>query len=216
MNAQTIHIIDQGLWDYPSCLKSMQQFTHSRDEDTIDQLWLTQHPSVYTQGIAGKPEHIIRTSGIPIIQSDRGGQITYHGPGQAVFYTLLDLKRLGMSIKDIVCGLEQITIDLLKDTFNLIAIRRKNAPGVYIKDNKIASLGLRLRKQRCYHGLALNVNMDLSPFEHINPCGIQQLFMTQIAEYHPKCCQKSINEKFISHFCQYFGYNNRTLSDRRK
>ncbi|MFC4159679.1 lipoyl(octanoyl) transferase LipB [Chitinimonas lacunae] len=171
-----------GTIDYESSWRTMQRFTDCRTERTGDELWLLEHPPVFTQGQAGKPEHLLRRDGIPLVRSDRGGQITYHGPGQLVVYPLLDLSRRRLGVRDLVRRLEQSLIDLLAD-FAIKAHGRVDAPGVYVGEAKIASLGLRIRHGRSYHGLALNVAMDLGPFSQINPCGYQGMAMTQLADF---------------------------------
>ena len=168
-----------GLVDYVPTWRAMQDFTAQRTAHTPDELWLLQHPPVYTLGLAGKPEHILRAGAIPIIPVDRGGQVTYHGPGQVVAYVLLDLKRRGYGVRELVQRLEQAVIDLL-DGYGIQAERRAKAPGVYIAERKIAALGLRIKRGMSYHGLALNVDMDLAPFQAINPCGYEGLEVTQL------------------------------------
>ena len=168
-----------GLVEYEPTWRAMQEFTTSRDDDTADELWLLEHPPVYTLGIAGKPEHLPRVDNdIPVVRIDRGGQITYHGPGQVVIYLLLDMKRRGLGVRPLVRLMEQAVIDLLKG-HGVDAVYRTDAPGVYVNDAKIAALGLRIRRGCCYHGLALNVDMDLGPFRDINPCGYPGLAVTQ-------------------------------------
>ncbi|MHB9117719.1 MAG: lipoyl(octanoyl) transferase LipB [Burkholderiales bacterium] len=167
-----------GLADYRPVWQAMKDFTARRGPDTPDELWLLQHPPVYTQGLAGKPEHLLHAGAVPVIKIDRGGQITYHGPGQIIAYTLLDLRRRGIGVKELVHRLEQAVIDLLAD-LDVSARRRDNAPGVYVDDAKIAALGLRIKNGCCYHGLSFNVDMDLSPFLNINPCGYEGLRVTQ-------------------------------------
>lgn len=162
----------------------MRAFTDSRDADTPDELWLLEHPPVFTLGQAGRPEHLLAPGTIPVIQTDRGGQVTYHGPGQLVAYVLLDLRRAGIGIKRLVERLEQAVIDLLAE-HGIEAERRANAPGVYVAGAKIASLGLRVRNGCSYHGLALNVDMDLEPFSRINPCGYAGLSITQLVDQTP-------------------------------
>ena len=156
----------------------MKDFTAARTADTPDEIWLVQHPPVYTQGQAGKPEHLLRASAIPLVKIDRGGQITYHGPGQIVAYLLLDLRRWKINVRELVRLMEQAVIDLLAQYW-VAAQGREDAPGVYVGDAKIASLGLKIRNGCCYHGLALNVDMDLKPFACINPCGFAGLRVTQ-------------------------------------
>ena len=159
----------------------MQDFTATRGADTADEIWLLQHPPVFTLGLAGKREHILQITDIPIIPIDRGGQVTYHGPGQVVAYLLLDLKRRGYGVREMVARMEQAVIDLLAD-YGIAACRRERAPGVYVAEKKIAALGLRIKHGMSYHGLALNVDMDLSPFTHINPCGYAGLEATQLKD----------------------------------
>lgn len=168
-----------GLVDYTATWQAMQAFTAQRGADTPDELWLLQHPPVFTLGLAGKREHILSTSDIPIIPIDRGGQVTYHGPGQVVAYVLLDLKRRGYGVRELVQRMEQALIDLLA-TYGITAVRRVKAPGVYVGERKIAALGLRIKQGRSFHGLALNVDMDLAPFLAINPCGYEGLEVTQL------------------------------------
>jgi lipoyl(octanoyl) transferase len=171
-----------GSTEYVFTWRAMQHFTAQRNSDTADEIWVTQHPPVFTVGLNGKPEHgpSVPTA-IPVVRVDRGGQITYHGPGQAVLYTLLDLKRRALGVRPLVTMLEQAVIDLLSD-YNVRAERRLGAPGVYVGAAKIAALGLRIKNQCCYHGLAFNVDMDLSPFSLIEPCGYRGLAVTQAKE----------------------------------
>jgi lipoyl(octanoyl) transferase len=170
-----------GRRDYASVWRAMRAFTDGRDDDTPSELWLVEHPPVFTQGQAGKPEHLLDPGGIPVVQSDRGGQVTYHGPGQVVLYLLLDLRRAGLGIRALVTRMEEAVIGLLAEQ-GIDATARPDAPGVYVNGAKIASLGLRVRHGRSYHGLALNVDMDLSPFGRINPCGYRGLAVTQLAD----------------------------------
>lgn len=173
-----------GRADYEPTWRAMQAFTAARDEHTPDELWLCEHPPVFTLGLAGKPEHLLRDIGIPVVKIDRGGQITYHGPGQLVCYLLLDLKRRGLTVKTLVHRIEQAVIDLLAE-YGVQGERLSGAPGVYVRGAKIAALGLRIKNGCCYHGLALNVAMDLSPFAAINPCGYAGMAVTQLAAFHP-------------------------------
>ena len=167
-----------GRVEYLPTWQAMQDFTATRGVDTPDELWLLEHPPVYTQGLAGKPEHLLRATNVPVIKIDRGGQITYHGPGQIVVYLLLDLRRRGIGVKELVQRMEQAVIDLLAE-YGVLAERRDKAPGVYVGNAKIAALGLRIKKGCCYHGLCLNVDMDLTPYLAINPCGYEGLAVTQ-------------------------------------
>ena len=170
-----------GRADYRPTWQAMQAFTAERQPATADELWLLEHPPVFTQGQAGRAEHLLTDLGIPVVAIDRGGQITYHGPGQVVVYVLLDLKRRGYGVKELVHRLEQAIIDRLAD-YGLQAQRRAQAPGVYVYQAKIAALGLRIRNGCSYHGLSLNVAMDLSPFAAINPCGYPNLAVTQLRD----------------------------------
>lgn len=170
-----------GLSDYQSTWQAMKTFTDSRTAQSQDQIWLLQHPPVFTQGIAGKPEHLLNAHGIPLIRTDRGGQITYHGPGQIIAYLLLDIRRLKLTVRELVRRMENAVIDVLK-TYHIPAAGRVEAPGVYVDDAKIAALGLKIRKNYCYHGIALNIDMDLTPFSYINPCGYTGLRVTQMKD----------------------------------
>ena len=175
-----------GLRDYAPVFAAMQAFTESRHEATEDELWIVEHPPVFTQGMAGKPEHILQTGAIPVVQIDRGGQVTYHGPGQLVVYTLIDFKRRGISVRNLVTRLENSIIATLAD-YGIAAAADPKRPGVYVGAAKIASLGLRIKHGAVYHGLALNIDMDLSPFAHINPCGYAGMAMTQMADHLKPC-----------------------------
>jgi lipoyl(octanoyl) transferase len=170
-----------GVTEYAAAYDAMRDFTARRTGDTLDELWLLEHPPVYTLGQAGRPEHLLRDNGIPVVRIDRGGQITYHGPGQVVAYALLDLRRRGLTVKRLVWLLEQAVIDLLAAQ-GVAGARRAGAPGVYVAGAKVAALGLRVRGGCTYHGLALNVNMDLAPFRDINPCGYEGLAVTQLVD----------------------------------
>lgn len=170
-----------GLRPYEPTWSAMKTFTQGRNGTTADEIWLVQHPPVFTQGLNGKPEHLLNPGTIPVVQTDRGGQITYHGPGQWILYPLLDLRRAGLDTRHFVHSLERGLIDYLS-TLSINAQARDEAPGVYVKGAKLASLGLKVTRKGCYHGIALNVDMDLSPFARINPCGLTQQPMTQLAD----------------------------------
>ncbi|MGB5444865.1 MAG: lipoyl(octanoyl) transferase LipB [Psychromonas sp.] len=176
--AQQLRLRYLGVQDYLTSWQAMSDFTSQRDANTVDEIWLVEHPPVFTQGIAGKAEHIIGQSEIPVVQSDRGGQITFHAPGQLVVYLLINLRRKSLNVRSLVTIMEDSIIDLLAD-YNVTAAAKVDAPGVYVDGKKIASLGLKIRKGCSFHGLALNVDMDLSPFLKINPCGYAGLEMTQ-------------------------------------
>lgn len=171
-----------GVQPYEAVWQRMRDFTDQRSAQTADELWLVQHPPVFTQGQAGRPEHLLNPGDIPVVQTDRGGQVTYHGPGQLVAYPLLDLRRLHIGVRELVSLLENCVIEFLS-RWNLAAVARPDAPGVYVEGRKIASLGLRVRRGCSFHGVSLNVQMDLAPFLRINPCGYNGLQMTQMAAW---------------------------------
>ncbi len=171
-----------GVQPYEKVWREMQQFTEMRTSETSDEIWLVEHFPVYTLGLNGKREHLLNVGEISIIQTDRGGQVTYHGEGQAIVYVLLDLKRLGLNSQQIVAHLENAMIQTLAD-YQISAVARSDARGVYVENKKIGSIGLRIKKNGCYHGLSLNNNMDLTPFNFINPCGYADLKMTQLADF---------------------------------
>ncbi|MFT6154741.1 MAG: lipoyl(octanoyl) transferase [Bermanella sp.] len=167
--------------DYQPVWQAMQDFTNSRTPETPDEIWLLEHSPVFTQGQAGKPEHLLFTGDIPVVQADRGGQVTYHGPGQLVAYIMADIKRLNIGPRELVSKIEQSLVDLLAD-YQVKAYPKKDAPGVYVNESKIASLGLRIRKGLSFHGLSLNIDMNLEPFQRINPCGYVGMQMTQLGD----------------------------------
>ena len=175
-----IKIKEKGLQDYNSTWQEMVSFTENRDNHTEDELWTLEHRSVFTQGLSGKPEHLLKKTKIEVIKSDRGGQITYHGPGQLIVYCLIDIKRLGIGVKQMVSIIEKSIIDLLSD-FSISSHKIPGAPGVYVDGSKIAALGLKVKRGKTYHGLSLNVDMNLSPYNLINPCGYKDLKITQIS-----------------------------------
>jgi len=208
--AEQLIIRELGVQDYTTVWQAMQQFTDQRNSNTADELWLLEHPAVFTQGQAGKEEHLLFPGDIPVVKVDRGGQVTYHGPGQLMVYVLLDLKRRNMGVRQLVTLLEQVLIQLLTP-YGINAYAKPDAPGVYVDGGKIASLGLRVRKGCTFHGMALNVNMDLSPFSRINPCGYAGLQMIQskdlggpqsIAEAKQRivqCFQQQLNVATLQH-----------------
>ena len=199
-----INIRYLGLKPYHEVLHDMKEFTIKRDENSPDELWILEHYAVYTQGQAGKKEHILKNNDIPIIQSDRGGQITYHGPGQLVAYVLMDIKRRNLGIRSLVSKLEGLIISLLKN-YNISAESHCGAPGVYVKNKKIASIGLRVKSGCTYHGISLNVNMDLRPFLDINPCGYAKLEMTQIIDFTNEITVNDVKKLFANEFLRTFG-----------
>lgn len=170
-----------GLVEYQPTLDAMRALTAERDADTPDEIWLLQHPPVFTQGQAGKAEHLLAPGDIPVVQAERGGQVTYHGPGQLVGYLMLDLRRLGLGVRELVTVMEQSLVEVLA-SYGVTAAPKADAPGVYVDGAKIASLGLRVRRGCSFHGLALNVDMDMQPFQRINPCGYSGLKMVQLSE----------------------------------
>ncbi|WP_303787173.1 lipoyl(octanoyl) transferase LipB [Azovibrio restrictus] len=194
-----------GRVDYVPTWEAMQAFTASRTPETPDELWIVEHPPVFTLGQAGKPEHLLQDVGIPVVKIDRGGQITYHGPGQVVIYLLLDLHRLKLKVREMVRRIEQAVIDLLA-THGLAVNRRDNAPGVYLGEQgegaKIAALGLRVKNGCTYHGLSLNVDMDLAPFAAINPCGYPGLAVTQTRDHHIPLTPQQAGEALCQHLLQ--------------
>lgn len=191
--------------DYRSCWEAMRKFTDERTNDTADEFWVVEHFPVFTQGQNGKLKHILNAGDIPVIQSDRGGQVTYHGPGQLVIYPLIDIERKKINIRDLVTSLENAVIDLLK-SFNIAAFSKREAPGVYVDHKKICSIGLRVRRGRAYHGLALNVNMDLEPFSRINPCGFENLKMSQLSDFGVTDPMEEIGTKLIHYLINHLGY----------
>ncbi|WP_027159729.1 lipoyl(octanoyl) transferase LipB [Methylobacter luteus] len=176
-----IMIRNLGLQHYETTWQAMQQFTLERTEETVDEIWIVEHFPVYTLGLNGKPEHLLDAGAIPVIRSDRGGQVTYHGPGQLVIYTLLDIKRLKIGVRQLVTILEQAMISALAG-YGITALARTEAPGVYVDGKKIGSIGMRIKKNCSYHGLSFNNQMDLSPFDSINTCGYPELEVTQLAD----------------------------------
>ncbi|MDU4391994.1 MAG: lipoyl(octanoyl) transferase LipB [Klebsiella michiganensis] len=199
MSQDTILIRRLGLQPYEAVSRAMHEFTDTRDENTPDEIWLVEHFPVFTQGQAGKAEHLLVPGDIPVIQSDRGGQVTYHGPGQQIMYVLLNLKRRKTGVRELVTLLEQTVVNTLAQ-FAIEAHARADAPGVYVGEKKICSLGLRIRKGCSFHGLALNIAMDLSPFLRINPCGYAGMEMTQMCEWVKDASTDSISPVLVSHF----------------
>jgi len=195
-----------GLMEYEPVWRAMQTFTDQRDADTPDELWLVEHPPVFTQGQAGRAEHLLAPGDIPVIQVDRGGQVTYHGPGQIVAYPLIDISRLQMGVRALVKGIEQAVIDVLK-SYAVDAQLIPGAPGVYVDGVKIASLGLRIRRGKSFHGLAFNVNMDLEPFQRINPCGFAGLQVTNLSAF-TEVSMTEVEDRLIAGLSRVLGYNN--------
>ena len=193
-----------GRVDYEPAWRAMQRFTDERDAGTRDEIWFLEHPPVFTQGLNGKPEHVLLPGDIPVVAIDRGGQVTYHGPGQLVVYPLLDLRRLGLGVRALVVALER-AIAALAAQHGIEAAGRRDAPGVYVGTRKLASLGLRVRRGASYHGLALNVDMDLEPFRRINPCGYAGLEMTQLASLGAPLTVRRAAEELAPLLCRELG-----------
>ncbi|MGD2117816.1 MAG: lipoyl(octanoyl) transferase LipB [Chromatiales bacterium] len=206
MSNQRVIVRQYGLRDYEPVWQDMMTFTRQRDADTVSEIWSLEHPPVFTQGQAGKAEHLINPGQIPVVQSDRGGQVTYHGPGQAIVYLLLDLQRLGIGVRSLVQHIEQAIIELLSD-FGIRAEARRGAPGVYVDGAKIAALGLRVRKGRSYHGLSFNIDMDLEPFQRINPCGYEGLKVTQLSDFGVKISTREAARGVIEKLAPHLNYS---------
>ena len=198
---------DLGLVDYQSTCEAMQALTASRDELAPDELWFVEHSPVFTQGLNGKDEHILNPGNIPVIRTDRGGQVTYHGPGQLIAYTLFDLKRLNIGVREMVSRMENSIISMLEQ-LAIKANSRADAPGVYVDGRKIASLGLRVKQGACYHGLSLNISMDLTPFSSINPCGFEGMEVIDLKSLGHQISMSQAKQQFLSAFeAQMFKVN---------
>ena len=200
-----------GRQPYEPVWRAMQRFTDVRKEDTPDELWVVEHDPVFTLGQAGKPEHVLAAGDIPVIHVDRGGQVTYHGPGQIVVYPLLDLKRLKIGVRDYVHRIEQALIDTMAD-WNIHAERRDGAPGVYVADAKVAALGIRVRRGCTFHGLAFNIGMDLEPFHRINPCGYQGLQVTSMGDLGGPSGMDAVKPVLMAQLARQFGLELRAES----
>ena len=201
---------DLGQIDYLETWTKMKDFTQLRDKQDADEIWLLEHPPLFTQGQAGKQEHLLAPGDIPVIQVDRGGQVTYHGPGQLVAYVMIDLKRLGIGVRDLVTVLENAVVAVLKDN-GISAYPKADAPGVYVDEQKIASLGLRVRRGCSFHGLALNVEMDLSPFDRINPCGYQGLKMLDMKACNDTVRLSNVKIQLANQLAELLGYEHPTI-----
>ncbi|ODV16261.1 MAG: octanoyltransferase [Rhodanobacter sp. SCN 68-63] len=195
-----------GRQPYEATWKAMSAFTDNRTADTPDELWLLEHDPVFTQGQAGKAEHVLAPGDIPVVQVDRGGQVTYHGPGQIVGYPLVDLRRVGVGVRELVHRIEQTLIDTLAH-WNIVAERVEGAPGVYVAGAKVAALGLRVRRGCSFHGLAFNVAMDLEPYHRINPCGYKGLAVTQVLDLGGPSRLADVEDVLIGEFCRQFGFD---------
>jgi len=199
-----------GQQDYLACWQAMREFTDQRTPETPDEIWLLEHSPVFTQGQNGKAEHILEPGTIPVIQTDRGGQITYHGPGQLMIYVLIDLKRQRFHVRELVTRLEQTLITFLADK-GIAAEAKREAPGVYIAEKKIASIGLRIRRGCSYHGVAFNVSMDLQPFTRINPCGFAELKMTQLTALIGRATPQEAGSELTPYLIKNLGYTSANL-----
>ncbi len=193
-----IVIRELGLQEYEPVWRSMQEFTDTRTDATLDEIWFTEHQSVFTLGLNTAPEHLLAPGDIPVIQIDRGGQVTYHGPGQLMIYPLLDLRRAGLGVRDLVTALEQCVVDLAAD-YGIEAASRCDAPGVYVDGVKLASIGLRIRRGSSFHGMALNVDVDLEPFSRINPCGFKGLELTDLARLGAERDLAAVRDRLLPH-----------------
>lgn len=199
---------------YEPLWQQMRAYTDARDAQSNDELWLLEHFPVFTQGRTGKNHHLLcNNNSIPVIHTDRGGQVTYHGPGQLVAYLLIDLRRFNMGVRDIVTCIEQLIINVL-DSYNVKAHTKSGAPGIYVNHEKIASLGLRIRRGCTFHGLAFNIDMDLSPFLHINPCGYPGLKMIQLKDFYPQANVEETSERLVRYFQQQLMYSHIQQQDR--
>ncbi|MDH5359459.1 MAG: lipoyl(octanoyl) transferase LipB [Gammaproteobacteria bacterium] len=211
MSSPAIHIYSlPALQDYETIWRAMQAYTAARDQHSADQIWLLQHPPVYTLGRNGKQEHILNPGQIPVVNIDRGGQVTYHGPGQLVAYLMLDIKRRRLGVREVVTAMEQAIISLLAD-YDIKAIARSNAPGVYVDGAKIAALGLRIKQGRSYHGLSLNLDMDLAPFQHINPCGYEGMAVTRLADLNDQWQWPQLEQQLGLQLCKQLGSSDCTM-----
>ncbi|EKN3363085.1 lipoyl(octanoyl) transferase LipB [Yersinia ruckeri] len=210
LQQHTIILRQLGLQPYAPVSQAMHAFTECRDESTQDEIWLVEHQQVFTQGQAGKAEHLLMPGDIPVIQSDRGGQVTYHGPGQQVMYVMINLKRAKIGVRQLVTAIENTVVDTLAH-FGVEAHARPDAPGVYIGQKKICSLGLRIRKGCSFHGLALNIDMDLSPFHRINPCGYAGMEMTQLSALCPEITVADVQPILVNAFIRQLGYQGTDL-----
>ncbi len=195
-------IRELGRQVYEPVWHAMQEFTNERSDSTPDEIWFTEHESVFTLGLNSKPEHLLAPGDIPVVQIDRGGQVTYHGPGQLMIYPLIDLRRAGLSVRDLVTGLEQSVVDLTAD-YGIAAASRSDAPGVYIDGVKLASIGLRIRRGSSFHGMALNVDVDLEPFSRINPCGFKGLELTDLAGLGADNELATVRDKLLPHLLRH-------------
>jgi len=205
-----ISIRNLGLRDYEPVWRAMQDFTNARDGDTSDEIWFTEHNPVFTLGVNASRDHLLAPGDIPVVQIDRGGQVTYHGPGQLMIYPLIDLRRAGLGVRPLVTALEQSVVDLAAD-YGIAAASRCDAPGVYVDGVKLASVGLRIRRGASFHGMALNVDVDLEPFSRINPCGFSNLEVTDLARLGAERDLVRVQDQWLPHFLKHMGFTNAEL-----
>ncbi len=210
--ADTIVVRKLGLQDYEPLWRAMQQFTERRDEQTADEIWFTEHPPVFTLGLNASREHLLAPGDIPVVQIDRGGQVTYHGPGQLMIYPLIDLKRGKLGVRDLVTALERTVVGVAAD-LNIDAMARADAPGVYVDGRKLASVGLRIRRGASYHGMAFNVAVDLEPFSRINPCGYSDLELTDLNRLGVKESIGEIAERVLTRLLENLSFSDRTITE---
>ena len=208
----TVKVRSLGLQDYEPLWRAMQRFTDTRTPETADEIWFTEHPPVFTLGLNASRDHLLETGDIPVVQIDRGGQVTYHGPGMLMVYPLIDLKRLDLGVRDLVTALEQSVVDLAAG-YGIDARAKPDAPGVYVADIKFASVGLRIRRGASYHGMALNVRVDLEPFLRINPCGYAGLQMTDLATLGGDSDLDTVRDKLLPHFLRHLHLEDAQLTN---
>ncbi|HFE39209.1 MAG TPA: lipoyl(octanoyl) transferase LipB [Gammaproteobacteria bacterium] len=206
MNADSVRVRDLGLCEYLPIYHQMREFSLARQADDWDEFWLLEHNPVYTLGLNGKQAHILNAGNVPVVSVDRGGQVTYHGPGQLIAYVLLDMRRKSLGVRAVVSAMENALVALLAD-MNINAAAKPEAPGVYVADKKIAALGLRIKNGKSYHGLSLNVDMDLSPFDGINPCGYENLEVVQIKQLKSTYSKQDIKQNLVTHLMRYLQYS---------
>ena len=205
MGVSRLKIRNLGLREYLPVYEKMREFSLARDADSLDEFWVLEHQSVYTLGLSGKKKHILNAGNVPVVQVDRGGQVTYHGPGQLIVYLLIDVRRKSIGVRAIVTAMENALIALLAD-LKISANAKPKAPGVYVDDKKIAALGLRIKNGKSYHGLSLNIDMDLLPFEGINPCGYENLDVVQIKDFNSHYSKQAIKQNLLQYLMKYLEY----------
>jgi len=205
VNALSVRVRDLGLQEYEPIYQQMLAFTEQRNESTPDEIWLLEHEPVYTLGKNAKAHHVLNPGSIPLVQVDRGGQVTYHGPGQLIAYLLMDIRRRNFGVRQVVTAMQNTLINLLAE-YSIDAYAKPDAPGVYVGEKKIAALGLRIRKGCSYHGLSFNLNMDVTPFDGINPCGYEGLQVAQLADFSVNINPVNIKNDLLRHLTQQLGY----------